>query len=1102
MADSTSGKTLTQSILTYSYTAQSSLIPSGLGSANAGSTALQQIVDLLNEASAALAAREYQEAIAGYRAAESLIYAQIDPQWDPQLGPILRVDLPRDASLSDPLLSAACQWLNILSVPTPASPVRPSVAPATPLPAAITALHGSGLAPVTANAAATAETIADIRLASIYASQGNSAAAAAAVARTANEDPTTAAELKQAIGLSAAQPATSVVASRAVSAVPVPNPNPTPVPIPNPAPVPSPNPTPVVTTETAVSVLSNVPAAILAQRKVGIVTGSQSKFSVVPLQWAAAGAPDIASIKSALYTPHISATELPDALMVGGSLWQHALDLPYYYFFSIPLALAEAYQGAGDYEQAIAEYFLAAQYSGINTAVEGPFIWVQVANCYLSWGDVYYKQGDTTNALAQYSNVLQPGSTTPPANQLYTLTSLASAAGIAKALIPQLATLAATGISGVSSDDTLIATVLLKIFGREAQINASLDFWGIYAPTVPIWTFSYLQQVAINFAQLAQQAEQDVINFWSQAQAATLTQVQLQGQVAQAKGQVSAAQASLDAAKAQATAYKQAVTAANTRASDAKTNATDYQSQNSQALEEQAMAAVTNLGNDYASGLLWPYTSAGQMQESAFQSGDTQSEAIAEQWQAGVYSQQYQVDSMNRTATEMQQAATQAQDQSNAANAQVTASQANLAVANLQASSAQQALATFNADTFTPHVWRAMGNFMLDLYMGYMDRALSVAKLMEKAYNFENDTNLTYIQNTYPGVVEGLLAADALMSDIQEFTYDLATSTRGKLQLVKTSISLATNYGYLFDTELVPTGVMSFETTLDDFDSQYPGSYQGRIKSVSVALQGIVPPTGVSGTLTNGGISWYRLPSDIASGTNTSKLRIQNSDTLVISDYDPSQDGVLNSSDGNQLGIFEGAGVASTWVLSLPPGVNDIDYSAITDVVLTFLYEARFDPQLVPTVLKDLASRPGFYTRGRSIPLAWLYPDLFYAFQSTGTLTLTLSSSDFPFNQTAPVVTAAGVLLTSTTTSALNGVNISISPPGKTAASAATGAAGSISSQTNAALAGLVGGSALGDWVITISAAANPGLVKSGKLDLSAFNNMTLMFDYTFTPRS
>lgn len=1092
MADSATGRTLTQSILTYSFTAQSSLIPSGLGSANADSTALQQIIDLLNAASAALAAREYQAAIVGYRSAESLIYSQIDPQWDPQLGPILRVDLPRDPSLSDPLLSAACQWLNILSVPTPASPVRPSVAPTSPLPPAITALHGSGLAPVTANAAATAETIADIRLASIYASQGNSAASAAAVARTANEDPATATELRQATGLSAAPAAAAALAPAAASAAPV---------APSPAPVTTPAPTPVKAKVAAVSVLTDVPAAILAQRQVGIVTGSQSNFSVTRLQWAAAGAPDIAGIKSALYTPHVSATELPDALMVGGSLWQHALDLPYYYFFSIPLALAEAYQGAGDYQQAINQYFLAAQYSGINTAVEGPFIWVQVANCYLSWGDLYYKQGDTANALAQYSNVLQPGSATPPNNQLYTLPGLAVAASIAKTLIPQLPALAVSGISGVSSDDTLMATVLLKVFGREAQINASLDFWGIYAPTVPIWTFSYLQQVAINFAQLAQQAEQDVINFWTQAQAATLTQVQLQGQAAQAKGQVAAAQATLDATKAQAAAYNQALTVANTRASDAKKNATEYQSENSQALAEQAMSAMTNAGNDtYAGGLWWPYTSASQMQ-GTLSADDTQSQAIAEQWQAGVLSQYYQVDSMNRTATEMQQAATQAQDQLNAANAQVTAAQANLAVANLQSSSAQQALAAFNADTFTPHVWRAMGNFMLDLYMGYMDRALSVSKLMEKAYNFENDTNLTYIQNTYPGVIEGLLAADALMSDIQEFTYDLATTTRGKLQLVKASISLATNYGYLFDTQLVPTGVMSFETTLDDFDSEYPGSYQGRIKSVSVALQGIVPPTGVSGTLTNGGISWYRLPSDIASGTNISKLRIQNSDTLVISDYDPSQDGTLNSSDGDQLGIFEGAGVASTWVLSLPPGVNDIDYSALTDVVLTFLYEARFDPQLVPAVLADLASRPGFYSRGRSIPLAWLYPDLFYAFQSSGTLTLTLSATDFPFNQTAPVVTAVGVLLTSATASALNGVTISIGPPGKTAASAATGATGAISSQTNATLAGLAGGSALGSWVITITAAANPGLVTGGKLDLSAFSNITLMFDYTFTPR-
>ena len=62
------------------------------------------------------------------------------------------------------------------------------------------------------------------------------------------------------------------------------------------------------------------------------------------------------------------------------------------------------------------------------------------------------------------------------------------------------------------------------------------------------------------------------------------------------------------------------------------------------------------------------------------------------------------------------------------------------------------------------------------------------------------------------------------------------------------------------------------------------------------------------------------------------------------------------------------AGVASSWTLELPKGINDIDYGALTDVRLTFYYKARFDPDLRATVLAQLAALPGFTGRQRSLP--------------------------------------------------------------------------------------------------------------------------------------
>ncbi len=101
--------------------------------------------------------------------------------------------------------------------------------------------------------------------------------------------------------------------------------------------------------------------------------------------------------------------------------------------------------------------------------------------------------------------------------------------------------------------------------------------------------------------------------------------------------------------------------------------------------------------------------------------------------------------------------------------------------------------------------------------------AIKVARLMQQAYNFETDQTLTWIKNSYSSnSVKGILGADALMADIQQFTYDLVTSTKSKPQPIRQTISLASNYPFLFQSQFRTTGVMEFETRVDDFDALYP----------------------------------------------------------------------------------------------------------------------------------------------------------------------------------------------------------------------------------------------------------------------------------------
>ena len=338
------------------------------------------------------------------------------------------------------------------------------------------------------------------------------------------------------------------------------------------------------------------------------------------------------------------------------------------------------------------------------------------------------------------------------------------------------------------------------------------------------------------------------------------------------------------------------------------------------------------------------------------------------------------------------------------------------------------------------------------------------------------------------------------MADVQSFTYDLITNTKAKDQPIRQTISLAQRYPYLFETQVRATGRMEFQTNLDDFDSVYPGSYAGRVEHVEVSVDGIVPERGISGALTNSGISHYRTPSPWPAGSNGVKHRVQSRETLMLSDYDLRTDAIIVETDRRRRRIFEGAGLASSWTLELPMDVNPFDYQALVDVRLTFTYQARFDPGLRKAVLDDLKSRPQAHQRQRPVPLRWLFPDAFFSFYGSGVLSFSLGRSDFAPTETDPRVAELSLLAVTTPRARAGGIVLKVSVPGQAPVKATTTADGGIAASALAALAN--GGSAIGDYKIEMTAADNPGWVTNGALDLSAIDNIALILSYTFTPRA
>jgi tetratricopeptide (TPR) repeat protein len=1066
----------------YSVRYSTSLINTAIIGSNPETATLASIESTLAAANAAFLAREYQTAINDYNTAAGQIYSLIDPSFLTPGG--LGLKLPTVPTLFAGLLSAAAEYWNVLPVNTPTPGPRSRVAVASNLLAPMALVDQTGITSSQLSTPQSVGAISDWQLAQNYKALGMTQTAAFYQQRAQAADPTLVTTLGQ---LPSAPAATSQAAAIGGTTKPI-----TPVaPIVEPV---IPKPIPVIYNPVIPIVAKlPLPPVLIQTRSASTIVGGK----LVNFSWAVGTGPATDSITSSVYTGRIGLAVLPDVLLAPQQPADVALALPHDYYYVIPLALAECYHALGDYATAETYYLQAAGYAYLNSTVEAPYVWIQLANLYLDWGNSLFKDGNPSGALPIYSNVLTPTNTAPTSN-LYTLPGLKPAWTVAQQVIASLSTVTTLNVN------PQIAAVIVDVQQQLIKISGGLDFWGVWSPSVPIWTFDYLQQVAINFAQLAISAEQTVINFWNNADQSTLTLQQLTDNVAQSQAEVTTAQLQLTAAQAQTQVYSDGVTLAQQRATDAQNNANEYASLSSQWTMHAALQAQLNGGDNGDSDDLNSYAS--QMMSGNYDlSGSSATLAAAEGLTSARLNQQYEVDSLNRQAQELQAATTQAQDELKASTAQQNAAQAQLNAANLRLSSAQGDVAAFNAQTFTPDVWHRMGNTMMKIYQRYFMMALKVARMMQQAYNFQTDQTLQLIKTNYATTeVNGLLGADALMADIQNFTYDLITNTTTKPQPIKQTISLAQRYGFLFESQFRKTGTMSFQTTLDDFEMLYPGTYAGRIETVEVALQGIVPPTGVSGSLTNNGISTYRLPSANWNTTNGGmKYRVQNKETLVLSDYSPRNDAMVIQTIPGMLRIFEGAGVCSTWTLAIPPSENNIDYGALTDVLVTFSYEARYDPGLSAKVIAALAGRPGAASSQQGIPIRWVYPDAFFAFQSSGSMSISLKQSDFPFNQRSPVITSIGVVVATVGGLSASGLKVQLATPTHAAAIGAPTDANGVIDSTSAASAWLPlgSGTALGTYTITMTAADNPSMVTGGKFSLAGIGNIALVLGYSYTPR-
>jgi hypothetical protein len=775
--------------------------------------------------------------------------------------------------------------------------------------------------------------------------------------------------------------------------------------------------------------------------------------------WQKAKTPSVQSLLTAGYEARLTATshfDLRGAVLTAADL---SVQLAHLFYYVIPVGLAEAYAGLGDWTAARTWLYRAADYPYLNKTVEAPALWLRIAQTHLGEGDVLYKADEFPPALAAYGGVVAADGTHGDA-ALFTHTALADTGGLVSTLLTDPATLP----GGL---DPGLGAVVLDIAAKVRQLAANLDWFGVPAAFVPPFTFDYLQNAGRFLAQQAQAAERDYIQFMERYDSGKLTRMQLNQAAAASAADEAVAKQQAVAAQAEVTLAQTAQDLANTREANANAARTAYNTMaNEQIWLETDMAW-------YSSQNSWelnnPIPGDGR---------DIHEVIAADRNRLGQISRDYELLRMQQTANELGIAADQAADQVGLSQARSQAAVLSSQAASLRRQQAQQLANAFEQSVLTPEVWRQLADFMQQQAQRYLYWATRVARLMERAYEFDFDAVVDRIRLDYSaGAAAGMLGSDQLLADIDYFTYDRITRTTHKMLKASQQVSLAEKFPYAFATGFRTGGEIQFNTLLSDLELSYPGSYNHRVQAVEVTLIGLVPQGGLRGTLTNSGISQYR------SLTGGTKWRLQDIDTMLLSAY-TRNDAMMFRPRPELLNVFEGVGMASGWVLNFPPEINDVDFRFIVDVQVTFHFEAQFDRALA-TQVAALPVPAEALRATTSFSLGTDFPDRFFAWRSQGSTTLVVGPEHLPHHHLAPKVRSVSVQF-------LGGATpLSITAPGGASATVTPDADGRVPS-SDPALAALAGAAVRGDWGLATT--ADPD-------DRSAVDNILLFVEYDFTPR-
>lgn len=810
----------------------------------------------------------------------------------------------------------------------------------------------------------------------------------------------------------------------------------------------------------------------IAAKELGVIRGAQT----MKFKWTEDAGLDLPSVKTSYYAQRVDLKDLAVVNIAYNAFTDLAVNLPHMYLYQLPVCIGDCHHHLGEYNKALTQYQTASAYQYINTSIEVPALWIRVARNYLEWGNSNYKNEEVQKAADTYINIITADDKTP-VSPLYK-DKLKVYGDQVSALI------AAIGDPDASTLNPDTINIVLDARNRLRMINAGLDYFGFPANYFPIFKFDFLQSVATYFAEQAIQAEREYINFTARGEDEEMTREQLQQSVELSKAQVDLAQKQVEYAQAELDINNENAQLAATRLQNAKDQKQQYADVSYEITALEAATVFASGPEGYS--VSYTYYSPSEGKDVTLSGSDAYKVMEDAAWRKGMLSREMELSNMDRNITELDAGM-------QLANAQVKAAQVNVDVAVQQQKIAEmnekhsrELLDSFESQTFTPEVWFQLGTRMLFISKTYLQRAIGIAKKMQKAYELETGRALNTIRSDYnTNIISGLLSADYLLNDINYFTVDRINNSKSKDIPIKQMFSLVELNPTGFQTTFKNTGRLQFETSLSDFDLAYPGAYLRKIKKVEVVVEGLIPPGGVHGTLKNSGISRDRKKNgDLF-------FRIQPHETLYLSNYSPRADIVVFQPDQRVLDVFENCGVATSWTLDIPMAANDLNYQTISDVKMIVYYTAQYD-QLLENNVKAALPKTG--AKNMALPFRIVFPDEYFKFIDTGEMKCLLQATDFAYNEMKQMVKNISLKVV---TEGMPAANLKFTIMQEAInAKATTDANGVIKSdKANAAnpLNAFIDKEVNKEWTIQLLDADNPGL------DRSKIRDLFLFLEYSFT---